>query len=240
MSKSSRGAGEPSSIPAGRSGWCRRGRRAARRGAPQRIAVDSRRRHRRRDRTRATALARGRDRHTGGRRSAHDRSAGLGLHGRRHQVARPRLRVRQSGLELPRAARIDRQLRRQHQARADHVHARRVGGRDGPRLREDRGQAARRAAAQQRRAPARGDGDLQRLLRPRARLPHRRQLARRDRAPAGRRMGAQRAGRRRDDPRLRQVGRRAAVAHAFRRIGGPRLQDGDDAADAAGVDRRGR
>ena len=44
--------------------------------------------------------------------------------------------------------------------------------------REDRGQAAWRDAAQQRRPPARGDGDLQRVLRPRAGLSHRRQHAR--------------------------------------------------------------
>ena len=53
-------------------------------------------------------------------------------------------------------------------------------------------------------------------------------------------VGPQRAGRGGDHPRLRQVGRCARIADAFRRIGCPRVQDRHDAADGAGRDRRGR
>ena len=61
-------------------------------------------------------------------------------------------------------------------------------------------------------------GDLQRLLRSRARRLAGRQRARRDAAPPRSRMGAQRSGRRRHGARFRQVGRRAHLAHAFRRV----------------------
>ncbi len=60
---------------------------------------------------------------------------------------------------------------------------------------------------------------------------------RRCQARARRRMGALGAGRRRDRARLRQVGRPAGLAAAFRRIRGARLQDRDDAADGAGAAR---
>ena len=56
-------------------------------------------------------------------------------------------------------------------------------------------------------------------------------------APAGRRVGAQRAGRGGDGSRLHQVGRHAGLAAALRRVGGARLQDRDDAADDAGAAR---
>ena len=87
------------------------------------------------------------------------------------------------------------------------------------------------------RPAARRDGDLQRLLRPRAHRLAGRQRARRHAAPPRSRMGAQRARRRRHGARFRQVGRRAHFAHAFRRVHRARLQDRDDAADDAGADR---
>ena len=109
-----------------------------------------------------------------------DRAAGRRLHGRRHQVARLRVHRLQSRLELPRHPRIDHQLRRQHGARVHHLLPRRVVGGDGARLLQGRGQADGGAVPRHRRPAARGDGDLQRLLRPRAGLHPRRQLARRD------------------------------------------------------------
>ena len=116
-----------------------------------------------------------------------------------------------------------------------HLLPRRVVGGDGARLLQGRRQADGGAVSRHGRHAARGDGDLQRLLRPRAGLHPRRQLARRDAAAAGRRMGAQRAGRGGDGPRLHQVGRSAGLAAALRRVGGARLQDRDDAADDAGA-----
>ena len=61
---------------------------------------------------------------------------------------------------------------------------RRVVCGDGPRLLQGRGQADGRALSRHGRHAARGDGDLQRLLRPRPRLHPGRQLARRDAAGA--------------------------------------------------------
>ncbi len=51
-----------------------------------------------------------------------------------------------------------------------------------------------------------------------------------DLPPRRRRVGAQRAGRRRHGSRLHQVGRRAGLARALRRVRRARLQDRDDAA----------
>ena len=67
---------------------------------------------------------------------------------------------------------------------------------------------------------------------------HGRQHHRGQQARARRRMGAFGDRHRRDHPRLHQVGRPADLAAAFRRVGGARLQDRDDAADGAGADRR--
>ena len=53
------------------------------------------------------------------------------LHGRRHQVAGLRICRGQSGLELPRPARIAHQLRRQHEPGIPHLHPRGNLGRDG-------------------------------------------------------------------------------------------------------------
>ena len=58
-------------------------------------------------------------------------SSRVRLHGRRHQVARLRVRLRQSRLELPRPPRIDHQLRRQPEPRVHHVLPRGIVGGDG-------------------------------------------------------------------------------------------------------------
>ncbi len=142
-----------------------------------------------------------------GRRSADHGSAGRRLHGRRAEVAELRLHRLQPRFELPRHPRIDHQLRQQHQARIPHVLPRRIVGRDGARLLQGRGQADGGAVPRHGRPAARGDGDLQRLLRPRAGLHPRGQHARCDDAAPGRRVGPQRPGRRLDGPRLHQVGR---------------------------------
>ena len=182
---------------------------------------------------RADAAAR--DRSAGDRRGADHRQARRRLHGRRHQVARLRIRRGQPGIELPRHPRVDRQLRRQHRARVHHLLPRRILGGDGARLLQGRGQADGGAVPRHGRHAARGDGDLQRLLRPRTGLHHGGQHAGCDAAAARRGMGAQRAGRGGDGPRLHQVGRSADLAAAFRGVGGARLQDRDDAADDAGA-----
>ena len=74
----------------------------------------------------------------------------------------------ESGLELPQLPRVDHQLRRQHQARVPHLHARGVVGRHGSRLRQGRGQADGDHGPQHRWPAARRDGRLQCLVRPRA------------------------------------------------------------------------
>ena len=50
-----------------------------------------------------------------------ERALRVRLHGRRVQVAGLRIRLREPRLELPRPARIDHQLRRQHEARVPHL-----------------------------------------------------------------------------------------------------------------------
>ena len=91
-----------------------------------------------------------------------------------------------------------------------------------------------RAVSRHGRPPARGDGHLQRLLRPRAGVHPRGQPSGRDDAAARCGMGAQRAGRGRHGPRFRQVGRCAGLVAALRRVRRARLQDRDDATDDAG------
>ena len=88
------------------------------------------------------------------------------------------------GLQLPRPARIAHQLRRQQEARVAHLLPRRIVGRHGARLRQDRRQADDGHGARHRRPAARVDGDLQRLRRPRAGLHRARQHPRRRRAGA--------------------------------------------------------
>ena len=118
-----------------------------------------------------------------------------------------RIRRLEPGLELPRHPRVDHQLRQQPDAGVHHLLPRGVVRGDGPRLLQGRGQADGGAVPRHRRPAARRDGDLQRLLRPRAGLHPRRQHLDATHAAAGRRVGAQRAGRGRDGARLRQVGR---------------------------------
>ena len=65
---------------------------------------------------------------TGGLREPTTQIAGppdVRLHGRRHQVAEDRVHLFQSGIELPRPARVADQLRQEHHAGVHHVHARR-------------------------------------------------------------------------------------------------------------------
>ena len=90
---------------------------------------------------------------------------GSDLHGGRHQVARHRIRRGEPGIEFSRTPRVDHQLRWQPDAGADHVLPRRVVGRDGARLRQDRRQADDGHGARHCRPAARVDGDLQRVLR---------------------------------------------------------------------------
>ncbi len=168
-----------------------------------------------------------------------DRASRLRLHGRRHQDARSRIHLDQSGLELPQHPRIARQLRRQQEAGAPHLHARGSGDRDGARLRQGGGKAHGRDHPRHGRPAARLDGDLQRVGRPRADHAFRGQRARRDDAPPGNRMESRGAGRGLAGARLRQVGRHADVAAAFRRVDGARLQDRHHAAHGAGAHHRG-
>ena len=116
---------------------------------------------------------------------------------------------------------------------------RRVVGRHGARLRQDRRQADAGDRARQHRSAARVDGDLQRLRRSRAGVHHRRQLSRRRHARQRRELVPQRPGHGADRARLREMGRRAGLVAGVRRIDGPRLQDRDDPADGAGADRAG-
>ena len=177
---------------------------------------------------------------SGRRRGAHDRPAGRRLHGGRLQDARPRIRRGQSGVELPRPARIDRQLRRQPGAGIHHVLPRGVVGGDGPRLLQGRRQADGRARARDRRPAARGDGDLQRVLRSRAASTSSPAIPSTPRSGGPASSGPQRAGRGGDGPRFHQVGRPAGLAPALRRVGRARVQDRDDAADDARAPRRRR
>ena len=159
------------------------------------------------------------------------RTARLRLHGRRHQVARHRILRRQSRLELPRPARIDDQLRRQHEPGVAHLLPRRIVGRDGARLRQDRRQADDDHGARHRRAcstppwrsttPTATACPMYIVLGNILDVNYRRGSA--EWVP-------QRAGRRRDGARLHQVGRHAGLALALRRIRRARLQDRDDAA----------
>ena len=156
------------------------------------------------------------------------------FHGRCVQDARHRLSRDELRLELPRSARSGAQSRRQHQAGDPHLPARGNRRSHGAGLRQDRRQADGHDLPRRRRSAARDHGDVQRLVRSRAGHRHGRQHHRGQQARAGRRMGALRHRSRRDRARLRQVGRPADLASAFRRIGGARLQGRDDAADGAG------
>ncbi len=158
---------------------------------------------------------------------------GIRLHGRRPQVPGHRVHLFQPRLQLPLPARIGDQLRGQSQSRIPHLLPRGIGGRHGPRLFQNRGQAAGRIRAWHRGPAARSHGDLQRLLRSRARVCDLRQHRQRDESTPGCGMGAQRPGRRVAGARFREVGRLPDVAHSLRRIGRASLQDRDDAAHVA-------
>ena len=166
-----------------------------------------------------------------------DGKPGLRLHARLHQGGEHRLHLHQSRLELPRPARVDHHLRRQQEARALHRDARGIGHRDGARLLQGHRQARDLALPRHRRPAARRDGDLQRMVRPRARHHDDRQQPGCEPAPARRADDALGAGPRRDGARLHQVGRPADLAHPFRRIDGARLSHRDDAALRAGASR---
>ena len=161
-----------------------------------------------------------------------ERALRVGLHGGRAEVVELRLHLRQPRVELPRPARVGHQLRREHEARADHLLPRRVVGGDGARVLQGRGQAARRHGARHGWPAARLDGALQRVVRPRSGVHGHRQPQRR-RDPARRGVVSRRAGCRRHGARLHEVGRRAVVARAFRRIRGARVQNRGHAADGA-------
>jgi hypothetical protein len=170
--------------------------------------------------------------------TAHRRPRRLRLHGRHDQGTRLRVRLRQPGLQLPRSPRVGDQLRRQREARAAHLHARRVGGGHGARLLQDRGDVARGDGTRDSRTAARVDGALQRVVRSRAGLPGARQHARCDAAGTRSGVGAQRAGCGSNGARLYEMGRHASVAAALRRIGSARLQNRDDTAVRPRGDRR--
>ena len=163
-------------------------------------------------------------------------SGRLGFHGRRHQDARHRVPAVQCGLELPRAARVADQLRRQQEARVPHLHARGMRGRDGPRLLQGRRQADDDPGPRHGRPAARLHGGLQRLVRPGAGHRRRRQRSRCLQAPARRADLPFGAGHQRAGARLHQVGRHAGLAAALRAVVRARLQDRDDAALCAGCD----
>ena len=163
--------------------------------------------------------------------------AGVRLHGRRHQGAEHRILLLQPGVELPCAARVDDQLQQQQEAGVHHRHPRRSVGGDVPRLLQGHRQAADGAVPRHRRPATCLHGGLQRVGRPRAGHPGRRQRSRRLQASAGRADRAFGAGHQRAGARLHQVGRHTRVAAAFRAVVRARLQVRDDAALRAGDDR---
>ena len=155
-----------------------------------------------------------------------------------HQDAGLRVRRRQPRIELRGAARVDHQLRREQGAGAADLLSRGVVGRHGARLRQDRRQADAGA-----RCTATSASSTRRWRSttptPIACPSSSSSATRIDGGTAQRReLVPQRAGHGGDGPRLREVGRRAGLAGAVRRIGGPRLQDCDDPADGAGAARR--
>ena len=114
--------------------------------------------------------------------------------------------VLQSGVELPRAARVADRLRRQQEAGIHHLHARGILGRHGPWLLQGHRQAADDAVPRHRRSAARDHGDLQCLVRPRSRHRHRRHRYR-CRLPGARRADLPFGpGHQRDRPRLTPSG----------------------------------
>ena len=142
-----------------------------------------------------------------------------------------RIHLFQSGLELPRPARVADQLRQEHDAGVHHVHARGI--------RRSRWRTAiSRSPASRSSSLCHGTVGLQHATMaiynawcdrvPRHR--DRRQRSRRLQASAGRADHPLGAGHQRAGARLHQVGRHAGVAPAFRAVVRARLQVRDDAA----------
>ena len=167
------------------------------------------------------APGRGRD-HAAGQRSGEPVDQRRRFHDRRAQFARHRIHGDQLRLELPRPARGDRQSRQQ-QARDHHLRARGHRRPHGAGLRQDRRQADGHGVPRRRRPAARHHGDVQRLVRPRARPRHGRQYHGGRQARARRRVAPCRRRYRTNRPRIHQVGRPAGLVAAFRRVGGARL-----------------
>ena len=133
--------------------------------------------------------------------------------------------------ELSRPARQPRQPSRQHAAGAVALHPRGDGGRARARLCAGDRPAARGGAARERRADARDDGDLQRVVRPDPdAAPGRRRPARRDEAPPVGRLDPHVARSRRARARLHEVGRSARIGARRARSDPPRVPHRDDAA----------
>ncbi len=146
--------------------------------------------------------------------------ARLGLGRDRGRAARPQDPVyrAQSGRELSRHPRLDRELSRQRDAADDPLPARRGRGRDRARLRQGHRQGDGGGGALQRRPVPRHHGGVQRLVRPHAgRHPRRNRPGRRAQAPSLDRLDPHRARPGRDRPRLHQVGRPAGLAGRFAR-----------------------
>ena len=107
----------------------------------------------------------GRDRSARRRRQLVDRrEPRLRLHGRRAEVVAVRVCHRESRVELPRAARVIHQLRRQHGTGVAHVHARASRRQHRERLFRGRGQANGRRHVRSVGLATRGDGYLRRVL----------------------------------------------------------------------------
>ncbi len=138
----------------------------------------------------------------------------LGQRRHRGPAARARHPVHRAdaGCELPRLARQPGQPPRQHAAGNAAVPARGARGRARARLCARHRPAARGRAACERRADARDDGDLQRLVRPHSDpAPRRRRPDRRRQAPAMGRLDPHDARPGRAGARLCQVGRSAGI-----------------------------
>ena len=150
---------------------------------------------------------------------------GIGRH--RGDAAAPWHRVRgpQPRRQLPRRARLLRQLPGQYAARDDHLQPRGDRRCHRPRLRAGRGQADGSLRARHRRPPARLDGHVQRLARPRRRpRPRRHRARRRQSPPALDRLDPYRQRPGHGRTRLRQVGRPARQRRSLRRVPDSRLQ----------------
>ncbi len=142
----------------------------------------------------------------------------------------------QSGRELSRAARLDRELSRQRDAADAALPARGGRGLDRARLRQGHRQGDGGSGALQCRAVPRHHGDLQCLVRPHAgRHPGRDRAGRCRQAPAVDRLDSHRRRPGRDRPQLHQVGRPAGLAGRRARVDPARALDRQHRADGAGL-----